>query len=129
MKHAHVLSRGQAMIMMLYIMVIGVIVTTGAVYALFNNTAVASMDELGMLAHSAAESGIENALLRLIRDPTYVGETVTFDTQRSAVVTVASASPQVITSVGITGRVTRKVQTAVQYNSGILTIVSWVDIP
>ncbi len=117
------------MITMLYIMVIGVLVATGAVYALFNNTSVASMDELGLLAHSAAESGIENALLRLIRDPTYTGETLSFGNQRTAVITVTGASPQLITSVGTIDNVSRKVQAAVNYTNGTFTILSWADVP
>lgn len=130
MKHMQrVYETGQAMITMLYIMVIGVLVTTGAVYAMVNNTSVASLDELGLMAHSAAESGIENAILRLIRDPAYVGETVTIASQQRADVSIAGVSPQIITSVGIAGGVRRKTQAAVQYTSGMLTIVSWKDVP
>ncbi len=117
------------MITMLYIMVIGVLVTTGAVYMLFTNTAVATTDELSMMARTAAESGVENALLRLIRNPSYTGETLTLDGGRTATVTVASSSSEVITSAGSAGSVTRRVQATIQYNQGILTVVSWKEIP
>jgi protein-S-isoprenylcysteine O-methyltransferase Ste14 len=123
------LQNGQAMITMLYMMVIGVLVTTGAVYALFTNISIASLDERGLLAHAAAESGIENGLLRLIRNPSYTGETLVFDAQRSAIITVASTSSQMITSVGIAGNTTRKITAAVQYINGIFTITSWKDVP
>lgn len=129
MKHTRTSSQGQALITMLFIMVIGVLVTTGAVFALYNNTSIASNDELGMIARTTAEAGIENALLRIIRDPAYVGETIDFGGGRSAIVTVASSSSQLVTSVGTISSVTRKLQVGIQYNQGILTIVSWSEIP
>ena len=122
-------QKGQAMITVLFVAVIGIVVTTGALYAHVNNTVSSSLGELSILAHSAAESGVENALLRLIRDPTYTGETLTLEGGRSAIVTVTGSSQKTITSNGKAGSVTQRVGAVVHYTGGILVIDSWGDIP
>lgn len=122
-------QKGQAMITVLFIAVIGIVITTGALYAHVNNIISSSLGELHILAHSAAESGVENALLRLIRDPTYTGETMTLSANRTAVVTVTGSTSKTITSNGAVGTVIQRVQAVVHYNGGILVIDSWGDIP
>lgn len=117
------------MITMLYIMVVGMLVTTGAAYALIGNTQSTTTYELGTLAHSVAESGLENALLRLIRDPSYTGETFVINSGQTATVTVSTASGVVITSSGSVGDVVRQVEAQIHYNEGILTIDSWKELP
>ncbi|HLD25400.1 MAG TPA: hypothetical protein VJB96_05795 [Patescibacteria group bacterium] len=120
---------GQVMITMLYIMVIGILVTTGATYAVIANTQSTTTYELGTRAHQAAESGIENALIRLIRDPAYAGETLVVAPGETATITVSTASGIVVTSSGTAGGTTRQIETTIQYNNGILTILSWKELP
>lgn len=122
-------SQGQAMVTVLYVVVIGILVTTGAVFVLMSNSSVASIETRGLLARSAAESGAENALLKLIRDPSYSGETMQIDQNRSATVTVTGTSPQTITSIGTMGSLVRRIQITLEYNDGIRTILSWNDLP
>lgn len=117
------------MITVLYVMIIGVLVTTGAIYALLNVTSSSSGDELGILARTAAESGAENAVLRLIRDPAYIGETMTLDGGRTATISVTGGSSPVITSVGTVADVSRRIQVAIQYTNGAVTVTSWKEIP
>jgi hypothetical protein len=122
-------KKGQAMITMVFMMVIGVIVTTGAAYALLGNIGATTQQELGQLAYSTAESGLENGLLRFIRDPSYAGETITVDAGRIATITVSSGTPATITAVGTVGSVVRRVQATVQYINGVFTILTWDEIP
>ena len=129
MKNKRNHQQGQAMITVLYVAVIGIVLTTGALYAHVNNTISSSFGELSTLAHSAAESGVENALLRLIRDPTYTGESLVLSGNRSALVTVTGSSPLTITSNGVVGSVTQRVRAVIHYTGGILVIDSWGDIP
>ena len=117
------------MITMLYIMVVGILVTTGAAFALISNTQAATTYEAGTLAQTVAESGLENALLRLIRDPSYAGETFVIVSGQSATVTVSTASGIVVTSSGSVGNAVRQVQAEIHYNDGILTIDSWKELP
>lgn len=122
-------SSGQVLIAMLYIMVIGILVTTGAVYALISNTQSTTIFESGALAYAAAESGTENALLRLIRDPAYTGETLAITTGQSAVITVSTASGIIITSSGTYGTSVKQIETKVHYNEDMLIIDSWKELP
>ncbi|MEK7533294.1 MAG: hypothetical protein AAB542_02560 [Patescibacteria group bacterium] len=122
-------SSGQVLIAMLYIMVIGMLVTTGAVYALISNTQSTTIFESGALAYAAAESGTENALLRLIRDPAYTGETLAITAGQSAVITVSTVSGITITSSGTYGTAFKQIETKAHYNEDTLIIDSWKELP
>lgn len=122
-------NSGQVLIAMLYVMVIGILVTTGAIYALINNTQATSMFEAGSLAHSAAESGAENALLRLVRNPTYSGELFTLSPGQSALVTVSTSSGITILSSGTYGTIQKQIEVEVHYNGGELVTDSWRELP
>lgn len=117
------------MITMLYIMVIGILVTTGAAYAVIANTQSTTSFETGARARQVAESGIENALLRMIRNPAYTGETLEVNPGETATITVSTASGTVVTSLGVSGSTSRQIQASVEYNDGILTIQSWKELP
>jgi hypothetical protein len=118
------------MITMLYVIVVGLLVTTGAAMAVIVNTQAATTYELGAFAQATAESGLENGLLRLIRNPAYTGETFAVDTGHTAVVTVASSSgTMIITSTGTVSSVTRQMEARVHYTNGILGIDSWKELP
>ena len=128
-KHRNWRSSGQALLTVIFIAVIGVLITTGALYALLNNINTATLKEVGTMTHSAAESGIENALIRLIRNPSYTGETMIFDDNRTVVVTVTGTSSQTITATATMGFVTQRVSVVIHYNEGVLMIDSWKSIP
>lgn len=127
--NAKSLEKGQVMITMLYIMVIGMLVTTGAAYALIGNTQATTTYELGSLALAAAESGLENAVLRLIRDPAYSGETLTIDANTTARIAVSTEAGIVVTSTGSAGSAVRHMQAQIHYNDDILRIDSWKELP
>lgn len=129
MKHTTPYSSGQVMITMLYVMVIGMLVTTGAAYALIGNTQATTTYELGSLARTAAESGLENAMLRLIRNPSYTGETLVIDANTRAIITVSTASGIVVTSTGSAGSAERHMEAQIHYNGDILSIDSWKELP
>lgn len=117
------------MITMLYIMVIGILVTTGATYAVIANTQGSTIFETGALARQAAESGIENALLRYIRNPSYSGETMTLSTGQSVTTTIIIDSGVTVTSSGNVGGTIRQIEATIQYNDGILEVLSWKELP
>lgn len=120
--------KGYVMITMLYIMVIGILVTTGAAFALIANTQSTTSFETGARARQVAESGIENALIRLVRDPAYAGETLEVSPGETATITVSTASGIVVTALGISGGTSRQIQAIVLYNDEILTIQSWKEL-
>lgn len=117
------------MVTMLYIMVIGILVTTGAAFALIANTQSTTTFETGARARQVAESGIENALIRLVRDPAYAGETLEVSPGETATITVSTTSGILVTSLGSVSGTSRQIQVSVEYNDGILTIQSWKELP
>lgn len=110
--------------MLLFFMLIGITVTTAAVHILINNVTGASTVEQSTLAYATAESGVENALLRMLRDSQYGGETLIFG-GGTVVTTVLSGT---ITAIGTVGGATRKVQVQTVYYNDILTVSSWKEI-
>lgn len=117
-------SKGQALVMLLFFMLIGITVTTAAVHILINNVTGVSTVEQSALAYATAESGVENALLRMLRDSQYSGETLIMG-GGTVVTTVSNGA---ITATGTVGGATRKVQVQTVYNNDILTVSSWKEI-
>ena len=118
---------GQALVSLLFFMVIAIMVTSAAVVILANNSLTTSKNEQGTIAFYFAESGIENALLRLMRNPNYSGETLPIG-EGNAVIQVTPGNPIVITSTGINGNSVRKIQAQVAYSNYLLNMVSWKEI-
>lgn len=125
--HHH--SSGQAVMTLLFTVVIGMLIATGAIMTLVNSYKSISNRELAALAYTSAESGIENGILRLMRDPSYTGDTIVFDSNRTSVVTVVQAPDYVILSVGTAGTVTRKIQVQAHMVNLTFIIDSWKEVP
>ncbi len=117
-------QKGTALITLLFFMTIFVSVITAIVLIVLNTISAGSNLEQGTLAYYAAETGAENALLRLLRDPNYTGETMTVD-QGTVVIDVSSG---VITSTATVGNSIRKIQVQTVYNNNVLTTTSWTEI-
>lgn len=121
-------QKGQALVSLLFIVLIGFTVITMAVILLYVNSQSASITEQGTYAYYIAESGAEEGLLRMLRNPSYVG------TQIGQPLSISSGSADIVVSNGIitsTGKynsAVRKVQVQTVYNSGVLTITSWREI-
>ncbi|MBI2028159.1 MAG: hypothetical protein HYT07_00985 [Candidatus Levybacteria bacterium] len=118
---------GQALTTLLIFVIIAVTITSGAIVVLIANTTSTSKIQEGLAAYYAAESGVENALLRLLRDPNYTGETLSIDTS-TAEITVTGSNPKTVVSVGQNGNFKRTVQVQMNYNSGYYTFSSWKEI-
>ena len=120
---------GQAMVTVLMVCVIGTLILTGAMIAVGNAIGQSSQAELGLLARSAAETGMENALIRFIRDPSYTGETMHLTDGRTVTISATGTPKTTIIATGMSGSATQRIQTVVYYNNGVFTVESWSDIP
>lgn len=120
-------QKGQALITLLFFVLISLTITSGAIIIIITNSISASKFQEGTLAYFAAESGIENALLRLLRDPNYTSETLTVGAQ-TAVITVTGDNPKTVVSVGQNGNFRRTIQVEMDYNSGYYTFSNWKEI-
>lgn len=123
--------KGQALVTLIFFMVFATTVTTAAILVIFVNSLSGSRLQDGTVAYQTAQSGADNALIRLLRDPSYVGETLTIGSG-SATISVTgsgtSASPYVITSTGNVNDFIKKVQVTATYEDNELSVVSQKEI-
>lgn len=121
------LESGQTLITLLFFMIIALTITSATVTILLINIKSTTKLEQGTLTYYIAESGIENAILRLLRDPNYTGETLPVGLG-TATVTVTGADPKTIRSTGTLDNFSRIVEAQVGYTNNILTITSWKEV-
>src|SRR3990167_8570329 len=70
---------GQALITLIFFVLIAVVITSGAIIMIAVNSLSVGKFQEGSISYYSAESGIENAILRILRNPSYLGETLTID--------------------------------------------------
>lgn len=120
-------EKGQALITLIFFVLIAVTLTSGAIIMIaVNSTSLAKLQE-GTISHDVAETGLENAILRVLRDPAYTGETLTVDSA-SVVIIVAGTNPKTITAVSTNGNFKRTMQAKMTYTNGYYTFSDWREI-
>lgn len=118
-------KKGYTLVTLLVFIVMGLTITSAAIIMVLLNSRNASSIEQGALAHSIAESGAENALLRLLRNPSYTGETLTVGSGTATIVVSSLGGNQSrIVSTGAAGNFQRTIQVDVTM-SGLISINSW----
>lgn len=118
------MQKGQTITALLIFMVIAISVTAGAAALMSINLAGLSKIEMGTDILLAAESGAENALIQVLRNPNYTGETMTID---NATVTI-TVNGSTIESSATNGKFTRKIRVITDYNDNIMSVVSWKEV-
>jgi hypothetical protein len=117
---------GYATVALMVFVVIGLTITAAATTIIMINALAASRIQQGIVVHGVAESGMENGIIRFLRDPVdYSGETITTESG-TAVITV-SGDRRFITSVGTSGNYKRTIQAQVDYSDN-LKIMSWKEV-
>ncbi|MCR4324324.1 MAG: hypothetical protein NUV69_01405 [Candidatus Curtissbacteria bacterium] len=119
---------GMVLVTLLVFMAVGIIITSAAVVIVLVNSQATSRFFLGEEAYAAAESGAENAILRLQRDPNYAGESGMIIGRGTANITVSGSSTKTIVSESTVGSYKRKIQVVGNYQNFIFTPTSWVEI-
>ena len=120
------MKTGQSLVILLVFVAVAVTITTTTASLAAINSTTSSHLELGQITLNMAESGLENALIRLLRDPSYGGETLTVDAG-TATITISGTNPYIITSVGDYAGFTRQVQVTVLFTAGRMAISSWLE--
>lgn len=134
-------KRGQTLIMLLIFVIIVTTIITATVAVTMVNSAGASKFEQGFETQQMAESGVENAILRLLRDPNYSGTGYVAPSGGSGepaitignatvttVVTGAGTSSLTITATATNGNFVRQTQATATYTGNVLTLTSWKDL-
>ncbi len=120
-------QQGQALITLLFFTILSItIISTAAVVTIVNAQST-SIQSISSETYSLAEAGIENALLRLLRDPAYTGETMTIGTG-SVTIDVTGTSPILVTAKASLRGFIRKVQVGVDYANNSLRVLSWKEV-
>ncbi len=119
--------RGQALISLLVFTAIATTVTAGAVAVTIINSQATTKYTQGETVYRIAEAGIENAILRLIRDRTYIGETLDL-AGGTATITLSGTTTVTITSEGKLGDNVRKIQVVGDLVNNQFTQTSWNEI-
>jgi len=125
-------QKGQTLIALLIFMLLAILITTTAVTLTIINVAGNNQVNFGELARQAAETGAENAMLQLERDPSYSGETMNINSATTATITVSGTTTRTITSVGTVagiGTFKRTVVVTASYSGLAFTVTNWVETP
>ena len=117
---------GQTLVSLLVFSVVALAVTTTSISVTINTSQATQAVENRVYIQHAAQSGIENALLMLLRDPTYGGETITID-DVTIVTTIIGSDPYTITATADNTRFSHTEEAVVTYTNNILTISSWAS--
>lgn len=128
MKKIIIRQTGQAMILLIFVAVIGITIVSAAAIFVYENLIATSLTEQGAYAYYVAESGIEEGALRLLRNPSYTGTSVGSPLVVGSGTAEISVSSGVITSTGTYNKAVRKIQAQTVYNNGVLTIQSWKEV-
>lgn len=119
-------ERGQALLLLLFFVSLTIIVTTAAVIIIIGNELSGTRLQEGTISYYSAESGIENALLCLLRNPSYTGETMSTP-NGTIVIQVTGSNPYTITSQSTSGAFIDTIQVTATYNNTILNITNWKE--
>jgi hypothetical protein len=121
---------GQTLVALLFIVLVGIIVTVAATIILGINSIATGKLTQGEIARSLAESGAEDSLIQLLRDKSYAvtNKDIPVDLDK-ATVTVTQGNPIVIDSIGKSGNFNREIKVTVTFDSnGVLTVGGWKEV-
>jgi len=121
-------ERGQALVMLIVITAAALSLITATTAIVLVNSQAVSQWEQGEEALVVAESGIENALLRSLRDPYYAGETLTIGDSSATVIVSGTVQEKLIISRGTNGNFTRTVRATAVWSKGKYTLESWQEV-
>lgn len=114
---------GQTLVSLLIISVIGITIAAGATTLVIINSQSALKFEQGTIAYSIAQSGVDNALLRLLRDPTYTGEVLSVGAGIADIKVSSSSGYYIATSSGFVSNFVRRVQINAHYNTSQVLVL------
>lgn len=120
-------QKGQSLITLLFFMIIAITITTTAVVVSLVNALSTSYLDQANSAYYVAEAGAENAIIQLLRNPAYTGETMSVDSG-TAEIAVSGSSPIVVTSIGRIYNSLRKIEVKAVFTNGVLVINSWKEV-
>jgi len=120
-------QRGNVLITLLIFMVVAITVITGAVTMSVINVRGISEMEQSTLAYKLAEAGMENALINLLRNPNYTGETFNINGDTVTITVIGDSSKTVVSETTLNG-LTKKIRVEGLFTNGAFDVTSWKEI-
>lgn len=118
---------GQTLVLLLMFVVMAIMITTAVLIMTTINSSATDKLYQGSTALDIAESGAETAMIKLIRDPSYSGETIPIG-NGSAVITMTGTNPITVRSRGVLNNFSRTVEVSIDYTGSVLSILSWREV-
>jgi hypothetical protein len=120
-------EQGTSLLVVIVLGVVGImVVTMGLALSITATQSNATFIE-NKRALLIAESAAENALLRLLRDPSYTGETLTID-GGTATIGVTGTTNKIIDVSVTVGTTAKTLQVQTTEVNGITTVSSWNEV-
>jgi hypothetical protein len=119
-------QKGQSMILLIFFVMTAVAITVAAISMMIITSRSVADVENGINVGQLADSGAENALLKLERDSNYSGETYTLNGATVTIV-VTGSTTKTIDSTVVSGDFTRKVEVLANYTNNVLSVTSWKE--
>lgn len=121
------LERGQALVTLLFFSIVAITITSAAVMITLSQTKTGSTIGLSHEVYYLAESGAENALLRLLRDSSYNGEQIILP-NGTILIQITGTNPKTVISQASASGIIRRVKVVADYTNTILTVLSWKEL-
>ncbi len=121
------MKAGQTLTVLMVVASISMAIVGTAVAVIATNSGAGAKSASGNATLNLAESGAEEALLQLLRNPSYAGETLT-TAAGTATITVTGTNPKTIVSSATVSTFRRKIQVDASFTGGVLTVTSWQEI-
>jgi len=118
---------GQTLVALLFFIMIGIIATGATTIILFTNLLSGQRFENAETVRQAVDAGGENALLQLLRDQNYVGETLNIN-DNEVVINVSGSTTKTINVTSTDGSFERKIVIIASLINNVLTVNSWQTI-
>ncbi len=121
-------QNGQALITLIFFVMIATIYISAAVVILMVNSLAATRTEQGVYTARFAEGALEDTFLRLLRDPSYAGGSFNLDDGSVTVNVVNTDGTRDIDVTFTRGEYQKKYQARVQFVETEMTILSWKEV-
>jgi hypothetical protein len=120
-------SRGQALIPVLVVLIITLTLGAGLLYLNIGGMLIGSYTQEGERVLLATEGALENGLLRVLRNPAYLGESLQVNGV-DCTISLSGQAPIVMTAECQSTRAERRLQTEVSFINGEMLVDNLVEI-
>ena len=119
--------KGQALLPLLIVIVIVLSLGAAAIELAISSLIVSRISFEGQTLFYTTEAAFENGLLRALRNPSYVGESLQIN-QASCTIEASGQAPKTILAICSSDRQVKKIQGQIDYINGVMTVTDIVEV-